>query len=278
MDGLSEQPPVPSPARLRFTTIAHARHRVLSPLSEERIAWLLTTLDVSGLFANPRVVDIGCGKAELALRIADRFHGSATGVDPNAAFLMEARDRANALGLGERFHAIESTAAESKLPEGAFDLACCVGSTHAFGGFAKTVGALSRLAVTDGLLLIGDGFWRRRPDAEYLTFLGATESEFVTHEENQARLRSQGLSTLAAWESSLEEWDAYESLYAASMASYLDAHPGDPDCAAFRQRIDGWRTMYLARGRETLGFGFYLCRVPGSASNAPARRLSSSTS
>lgn len=247
---------------MRFTTIAHAHHRVLSPLSDGRITWLLATLGRAGLPEGARILDIGCGKAELGLRIAERCNGSLTGVDPNVAFLAEARSRAAALGLDRRFSALETTAAEAHLPERSFDLACCVGSTHAFGGLMETADALGRLAVPNGLLLMGDGYWRRRPDAEYLAFLGAVETEFVTHAENQARLRSRGLLPIASWESSLDEWDAYEDLYAASMTAHLDAHPDDPDSAAFRQRIDAWRAMYLSRGRETLGFGFHLCRAP----------------
>lgn len=248
---------------MRFTTIAHARHRVLSPLSEERIAWLLTTLDAAGLSPNPRVVDIGCGKAELALRIAERFLGSATGVDPNTAFLAEAHERAAQLGLNGRFQAVESTAAQAHLPQRAFDLACCIGSTHAFGGFVETIEGLKRLVVPHGLVLIGDGYWRKPPDAAYLAFLGTTEAEFVTHGESQARVSSRGVSLIASWESSHDEWDAYEDLYAGSMGAYLDAHPNDADNRAFRERIDAWRAMYLKRGRDTLGFGFYLGRWNG---------------
>ena len=248
---------------MRFTTIAHARHRVLSPISEERIAWLLATLGRAGLRSGADLVDVGCGKAELALRIAERFNAAVTGVDPNAAFLVDARRRAAELGVERRFTAVESIAADADLPERSFDLACCIGSTHAFGGLMETLDGLTRLVRSGGLVLVGDGYWRRPPDAEYLAFLGATEAEFATHHENQSRLHSRGLSLVATWESSIDEWDAYEDLYAGSMRAYLDAHPNDPDGAAFRNRIDAWRAMYLKRGRDTLGFGFYLGRSNG---------------
>lgn len=246
---------------MRFTTIAHARHRLLSPLSEERLAWLLAALAAEGLPQGARVLDVGCGKAELALRIAADRAGHATGVDPNAAFLSAARERASELGVGGRFTAVASTFAEADLTARSFDLACCVGSTHAFGTFDGTLAGLARLAAPGGLVLVGEGHWRRPPAAEYLDFLGGGEDELVAYEARLGAVRAAGLDLVLAWESSFEEWDAYEGLYADTMRRHLAAHPDDPDHAAFTERIETWSAMYRRHGRATLGFGFFLARV-----------------
>jgi hypothetical protein len=91
--------------------------------------------------------------------------------------------------------------------------------------------------------------------------------------------RDAGYTVLAAWESSLDEFDAFESgMWAAvedwynqapdapeRLAKYV-GHPSTqtilwPSTFALFCRWDGvreWRDAYLREGRETLGFGLYL--------------------
>ncbi len=247
--------------RIRFTTIAHAQHRFLSPIGEERVAWLLGELACAGLPERADVIDVGCGKAELALQIAKRFRARVTAVDPNAAFLTVAAERALTLGVPNHVRLVRATADEAGVERGAFDLACCIGATHAFGGLERTIGGLRELARPRALLLIGECLWRRAPTAEFLSILGATERDHRSHADNREFLAARGLSLRTSWESSLEEWDSYENLYASTMLAHLDAHPNDPDHDAFRARITAWQGAYRRHGRETLGFGWYLCQT-----------------
>jgi hypothetical protein len=51
---------------------------------------------------------------------------------------------------------------------------------------------------------------------------------------------------------------------AAAMEHWLAAHPDDPEAASVRQRGAFLRAVYIAQGRDTLGFGAYLFRAPPS--------------
>lgn len=247
-------------SRFRFTTIAHARHQTLSPIGAATLIALLKTLDRAGLRRHAALCDIGCGKGELLLQITQRFDGHATGVDPNETFLDDARRRAEELGLERSARWIASERAEADLAAESFDLAMCIGATHAFGGLREALVGLAQLVRREGLILAGEGYWRQRPAQAYLALLGCTEDEFASHESNVSLGESVGLEPIACWESSVDDWDAYEDLYAATMESFLARHPDDPDHAAFSQRIRTWRDGYVAHGRDTLGFGLYLFR------------------
>ena len=105
---------------------------------------------------------MACGRAELLRRIAVHFEVEAVGYDRDAVTIAEARRRAPELDL---------RVADAP-PPGSFDLAVCVASSHALGGFPAALGALRELTSTGGLVLLGEGYWRREPSAEYLEALG----------------------------------------------------------------------------------------------------------
>jgi hypothetical protein len=46
--------------------------------------------------------------------------------------------------------------------------------------------------------------------------------------------------------------------------AHAQANPDAPEAAVMRDRIAGWRQLYLAEGRDVLGFGLYLFGKPGA--------------
>lgn len=64
--------------RLRFSTIAHRDQVFCSPLSSAKADQLVALLDLP---KPARVLDVGCGKAELLLRIIARYGAVGVGVD-----------------------------------------------------------------------------------------------------------------------------------------------------------------------------------------------------
>ncbi|HET8831838.1 MAG TPA: class I SAM-dependent methyltransferase, partial [Casimicrobiaceae bacterium] len=56
--------------RQKFSAIAHRDHDYCNPISAAKIERLL---DLLPLDASSRVLDLGCGRAELALRIIERY-------------------------------------------------------------------------------------------------------------------------------------------------------------------------------------------------------------
>lgn len=250
--------------RMKFTTIAHADHALCSPISDAKLDRVIELLDLP---PDARVLDAGCGKGELLIRVVERWNARGVGVDPNGAFLGEARRRAEerSLPAGEAARQIEWRQAEMSdvaFAPATLDAAICVGATHAFGDYAATLRALRDLVRPGGVALVGEGFWRRIPKPEYLTALGASADEFREHAGNVAEGAAAGLVPLYAAVSSDDEWDHYEGLYARAVERYVHAHPEDPDAGAMRERIRAWRHAYLKWGRETLGFALYLFLKP----------------
>ena len=246
--------------RTKLTTIAHADHLFFNPISSQKVDRILGLLEVT---AGSRVLDVGCGKGEMLVRLIERFGVSALGVDPNGSFLGEARARAaERLGpAATRLELREEEISRATIEARSFDAGLCVGSTHAFGDYDDTLRALRRAVRPGGTILVGEGYWKRDPDPGYLSVLGASPGEFTDHAGNVARGAAQGLVPLYSATSSDEEWDEYEGLYVRAVELYAERHPADPDSEAMRQRIRLWRDAYLRWGRTTLGFALYLFRT-----------------
>lgn len=247
--------------RQRFSTIAHQRLPFACPVSSERFDQLVALLDLP---SNARVLDAGCGKAGLLLRIVQRYAAAGVGADPNEAFIQDARAKAVARGLEGRVELHAARVQEIALEAGSFDLAVCIGSTHAFGRFADALKALAELVRPGGQILIADGYWKQPPDPEYLTFLGASLDDMPDHAGNEEAGLAAGLAPLYSCVSNEDEWDHYEGMYCLSMERFLLDHPDDPDAEAFHERIRGWRAAFRRWGRATLGFGMYLFGKPAS--------------
>jgi hypothetical protein len=128
---------------------------------------------------------------------------------------------------------------------------------------------LRRLLVPGGLALVGEGQWLRAPDPEYLAFLDAKPDDLLDHAGNAALMRAEGFDVVRALVSSKEDFDAYETPYAANVERWAAARPDDPDSGAYLARIRAWRAEYLRRGRDTLGFALYLVRKPAAVSSRP---------
>ena len=240
----------------RFSTIAHTDHRYLCPLSDDKAQELI---DVFELTASDRVLDVGCGKGELLVKIVERFGVAAVGLEPNPAFAASARAAVQARVPAAAVE-IREEKAESYSASG-FRLAMAIGATHAYGGYCASLRALAGATGPGGQVLVGEGYWRRPPAAEYLEVMGATADEFTDHAGNVASGVAEGLTPLYSRTSSDDDWDHYEGLYARAMEQHLACHPEDPDHEAMRDKIRRWRDAYLRWGRDTLGFGFYLFRV-----------------
>jgi cyclopropane fatty-acyl-phospholipid synthase-like methyltransferase len=77
--------------RQRFSAIAHRDHDYMNPICAAKVERLL---DLLPLDAGSRVLDLGCGRAELSLRIIERFGSTVVAVDNSSMMLDAARERA----------------------------------------------------------------------------------------------------------------------------------------------------------------------------------------
>jgi SAM-dependent methyltransferase len=287
---------------LKFTTLAHRGLSVCNPLGEEVLDDALAVMAQRLPSQDALVLDVGCGKGELLLRLAERYAVDGTGVDSNAAFIEQARAEA-ALRLARAVAPAEQPAgaAHGRLaplrvrphdglpgvpadglpgrvtlhaepfadflarlqPDIArFDGVLCVGASQALGTPREAPARLARLLAQGGVLMLGEGYWRREPAPEYLALLGATRQELTDHEGNRELGQQAGLTCFHAVETPPEDFERYERRYAEAIESWVAANAGDPDAGGMLQRIRAWRAAYERWGRDTLGFGLYLFRIP----------------
>ena len=224
-----------------------------SPLSGERADRIITML---ALDEHSKVLDIGCGEGEFLTRIYQFSHGHCFGIDINDRSLDRARDKAVRLKAGGKLKYTETDIVKAGLNKNSFDLAVCIGSTHAFGmgdaAYPHALKEMKDLVKPGGLILIGEGFWKREPDQEYLTFIGEPVGVYNTHEENISQAESFHLISLYAVESNIDEWDHFE--WSSRMEAELGSNKEKLD------HVRKWNLFYRQYGRTTMGFGFYLFR------------------
>jgi SAM-dependent methyltransferase len=249
-----------------------------NPISGEKADRFVQLLELP---AGGRVLDAGCGNGELLLRFAAHHMADGVGFDRDARCIEAAKKEAAVRGLAQRceFHPVD--AAGFAAPAASFDLGICVGSSHAFGeadaAYPETIRGLSRFVRPGGFLLIGEGYWKQPPAAEYLKLLGEPTGIYRDHAGNIALAEKMGLSALHAAVSNDDEWDDFEWRHQRKIQRWARENPDDPNCAEQLKQCVAWRDGYLRWGRSTMGFGLYLFQLPedlaaaaGSASRAKA--------
>jgi SAM-dependent methyltransferase len=245
--------------RERLSAIRHgdlAFHNPLDPAVVDEV------LAVAGLGPGDRAVDIGCGPGELLVRLAERTGCAGLGVDLAVAQIEEARRRAAARAPDS---ALRFEPTDAGGIDGAFELAACVGSTHALGGLDDALRRLAEVTCPGGHVLLGDGFWAREPSDAYLEALGgATRDELLTYPELVRAGEPHGLAAVYVRVATEADWDRYEWTLIANGARYLVEHGRagpNPEADELRAWTDASRDRVLGPGgRGTMGFALVLLR------------------
>ncbi len=245
----------------KFSAIAHRDHNYCNPIAAAKIERVLELLPLE---RDASVLDLGCGRGELSLRLVERFQARVTGVAVSAPLLDATRERAQACGALERLRLLQIDIAGFEPEPESFDFTAMLGGGGISGGIAGICATLAGWTRRGGYVLIGEGYWARPPAAEYLAHLEAKESEFRDHRGNVQAGIDAGMIPLHAFVASPDEWDDYEWKYSRSIERYALEQPGDPDVPAMLERIRRWRDGYLHWGRDTLGFGVYLFQRPAA--------------
>jgi len=228
------------------------------PISSARIESMLDLLD---LRAGDQVLDVGCGRGELLVRLVERFGVVASGVDRSeAATAMAAREAARR--VPEARVQLSTCDALQFAPAGReLDLISWLGGPYVGAGFPGTLRTLASWARPGGCLLVGHGFWLKDPPAEYLRETGIAAEELVSHAENISLAREAGLTLLYTGVSNRDEWDEFEGRILFNWERRLSAEAEDQDLRATVAKKRRWNDAQQRWGREVMGFGLYLLRT-----------------
>lgn len=212
-----------------------------APLGDTRAAKLVDAL-VAG--APDTVVDLGCGRAELLLRVlAASSTSRGVGVDIDVELLDDATDRAKARALHDRVSFVAADAARWSEPA---DVAICVGASHAFGGTGIALTHL-RSAIDARHALLGDVCWVAPPDEWAWDTFGDLP---VGLPELLGLATSVGWRAVDAAMSTITEWDEFETDWRAGVLAV-----GTEEARAFAEER---RAEYECGSRGVLGFGWLL--------------------
>jgi len=115
-------------------------------------------LDLLGVKAGERVLDVGCGSGVVTRDIARRVGpaGLAVGADPSPQFLVVARELAQAAGLAGQVEFREGSALSLPFPDGAFDVAVAVTVLSHTPGGESAIAEMARVVCPGGRVGVFD--------------------------------------------------------------------------------------------------------------------------
>jgi ubiquinone/menaquinone biosynthesis C-methylase UbiE len=244
--------------RNKFSAIAHNNHAFYSPVNPTKID---NVIELLSLTSSDKVIDIGAGKGEILLRIIEKYSSNGFAIEQCSEFAEQLKVNAKNRGILNKIEVNKQDANLAiKTLKQEFNVGICIGSSHALGGYHKTIESITKIVVKGGYIVLGELYWKKKPHEEYLDFFGGEEKDILSHSENIFKAQEFGLIPLWSSVSNEDDWDSYEWLYSKSIEDFCYNNPEDPDCPQMLERIRSWREMYLKFGRETLGFGIYLFR------------------
>jgi SAM-dependent methyltransferase len=243
----------------KFYAVTHRDHVIMNPLSSEALDEALNLVSIP---ANARVLDIGCGKGELLIRLARLGAKTGIGVELSPYTAREGRERVRSLAPKANITIVEEDGATFAAQAESFDVTACLGASWIFGGHRGTLHALARWTRPGGLVLVAEPFWRTPPPPEYLASQELRSEEFGSHASNVTDGVAEGLIPLFARAADATEWDRYEGLQWHAAEEWAGQNPCDPDRVEILRKMRENRDAFLRWGRDALGDGLYFFRKP----------------
>jgi SAM-dependent methyltransferase len=244
----------------KYFAVTHTDHTVMNPMSLPKTREIVELLRLD---ADDHVLDVACGKAEFLCMVAERYGVKGTGVDASPFTSTEAKENVEARGLAERIEILHMDGAkyEPNEPE-SHCMTSCIGGSWVYGGHKGTLEALGKMTRSGGLVLVGEPFWKGKPDPEYLEMTGYVLEQQGSHTGNVKTGEDLGLVFLYSVVSSKDDWDRYEGLQWQAAERYAVSHTEDSDIEELLKKSRSNRDAYLRWGRDCVGWALYLFRKP----------------
>jgi len=239
----------------RIFNITESAHRIHNPFTPEK----LTTLGAAlRLEPETRVLDLGSGSGEMLCTWARDYGISGTGIDMSQLFTVQAKLRAEELGVADRVEFIHGDAAGYVADE-KVGVAACVGATWIGRGVGGAIELLARSLSTGGIILIGEPYWRQLPPTEEIAkgCLAGSISDFLMLPELLASFGDLDYDVVEMVLADQDSWDRYEAAKWLTMRRWLEANPDDDFAKDVRAELTSAPKRYATYTREYLGWGVF---------------------
>ena len=248
----------------RKSAIGHTGLPFNCPHTEELANEVIGLMELN---SHSRVLDLGCGKAELLTRIVEKYECTGTGVDTNPNILsisreptqgvMKLLEKDMAQFIEENDSEFEAILCIGSIREGEQDVTIKKLSTF-LAKSSEEGGSLSPQHSTSYLLL-GELVWVRPPTTAFLEHLGIKESDYCTRERLCEICLESGLEVVFSTSQSLE---TYELSILDNIETWA-ASPGnatDPDYDVIVGKSRDWHKFSKEHAWNTWEFATILVR------------------
>lgn len=133
--------------------------------------------------ANLKVLDLGCGKGAVLVRLASRLHCHCHGIDAIPEFIQEAREAATSHAVADRCRFECGDARELVRYLVQFDVIILGSIGPVFGDYQQTMTLLHRNLAHGGIIILDDGYLAGDGTADDSTADGAAMHPAVTSRE-----------------------------------------------------------------------------------------------
>lgn len=229
---------------LDFFAIVEQDRDILNPISPEKL-W--RAAEYAGLRDGLSVLDIGSGKGAMLRQWAQKWHITATGVEPNPAFVRAARALAEEQRVAQHLTFWEGNALDFVPDAGGYDVLTCLGAPFAIGSFSEAASWMAAQTKAGGSVIMGDVYLKAPAPAEAQGQWWASEPTLA---EKVAQFNAAGLELIGLTTSSTADWDHYSSLMWSAVSRWAAESPDHPDRAEVLQKVREGRANYLRWERE----------------------------
>jgi len=239
----------------RIFNITESAHRIHNPFTPEKYATLGEALRLE---PGTNVLDLGSGSGEMLCTWARDYGIIGTGVDMSELFSKQAKLRAEELGVADRVELIHDDAAGYVADE-KVGVAACIGATWIGGGVAGAIELLSKSLSTNGIILIGEPYWRKLPPTEDVArgCFANSISDYLMLPKLLASFGRLGYDVVEMVLADQESWDRYEAAKWLTMRRWLEANPDDSMAKEIRAQLTSEPERYASYTREYMGWGVF---------------------
>lgn len=127
--------------------------------SIDKIILAISELQLSN--SNIKVLDLGCGKGAVSIKVASKFGFNVDGIDAMKKFLKDARCKAREYGVSHFCNFIEDDIIDYTKMEHDYDIVILASLGGIFGSNSQTIEILRNQIKSGGFILIDDGYLKK---------------------------------------------------------------------------------------------------------------------